>query len=56
MAHTDLTCEDQELPLEELFRRAVVKNADGSWSLQTVDISGSGGGDFNDDFSDDFNI
>ena len=43
MAYTDLTCDDHMLPLEELFRRAIVQNADGTWSLQTVEISGGGG-------------
>lgn len=58
MAYEELTCDDVNIPLEELFRGAMVHLPDGSWMLQTVDITGGGGGggDFNDDFSDDFNI
>lgn len=55
MAYESLTCEEKELPLEELFRRAMVDNGDGSRSIQVVWIT-DGGGDFNDDFSDDFSI
>lgn len=42
MAYTALTCDDMELPVEALLRRAMVRLEDGSWMLQTVDITGSG--------------
>lgn len=51
-----LTCTDTELPIEELFRRAFKQLPDGSWILQGVDVTGTGGGDFSADFSNDFNI
>ena len=39
MAYTALTCEELEQPLETLFRRAMIDNGDGSYSLQTVAFS-----------------
>lgn len=57
MPYSELTCDDQALTLEELFRGAMVRNDDGSWSLQTVDISGGGGdeGGFDYEFDEGLN-
>jgi hypothetical protein len=41
MAYTALTCEELEQPLETLFRKAMLDNGDGSYSLQTVAVSGA---------------
>jgi hypothetical protein len=56
MAYTALTCEEQQQSVDTLLARAMVKKDDGSWAFQTVDITGSGGGDFNDDFNNDFSL
>lgn len=54
MAYTELTCDDQNLSTETLLRGAMKQLPDGSWTIQIVAISSYG--DFNNDFSDDFNI
>lgn len=56
MAYTELTCEDQELPLDTLLRGAMKQLPNGTWTIQTVNVEAMSGGDFNDDFNDDFNI
>lgn len=56
MAFTELDCDDTALPLEEIRRRAMVLQPDGTWAIQVVIVTEGGGGDFNGDFSNDFNI
>jgi hypothetical protein len=55
MPYTELTCEDANLTLEDLYRGSLVALADGTFAQQVVVVTG-GGPDFNDDFNDDFNI
>ena len=44
MAYEALTCDDLALPVETLLRGAMKLLPDGSWILQCVDVTGSGGG------------
>lgn len=44
MAYSELTCDHVEISTEALIRGAMVKNDDGTWSLQVVDI-GTGTGE-----------
>ena len=53
MAYTELTCDDEGLTLEDLFRGSLVELSNGSLAQQVVVIAGD---DFNNDFSNDFNI
>lgn len=56
MAYTEFTCDN--LPtLAELQAGSMRLMPDGSYAQQVVVVSApSGNGDFNNDFSDDFNI
>jgi hypothetical protein len=36
---TDLTCDDDGLTIEDLFREAMEQQPDGSWSLRVVYVS-----------------
>ena len=58
MAYTELDCDDASITLRELERGSMVRLPDGSYAQQVVivTIGGGGGGDFNGDFSNDFNI
>lgn len=56
MPYTELTCDDQNLPVETLLRGCMKQLPDGSWTIQTVAADAVSGGDFNNDFSNDFNI
>lgn len=56
MAYRELTCDEQMQSLEQIERRSMVKQPDGTWAQQVVYVTAGDGGDFNDDFSDDFNI
>ncbi len=39
MAYTELTCDDDSIDLETLIRGAMIQLPDGSWILQTVDVT-----------------
>ena len=56
MAYTELNCDDIKLTVQELIRRSMKQLPDGTWTIQTVDVSAMMGGDFNSDFNNDFNI
>ena len=56
MAYTEFTCAN--LPdLATLERGSMLLQADGSYAQRVIIVTAPGSlGDFNDDFSDDFNI
>lgn len=57
MAYTELDCDDTSIPLRDLERGSMVRLSDGSYAQQVVIVTiGGGSGDFNGDFSSDFNI
>lgn len=57
MAYTELDCDDTSISLRDLERGSMVRLSDGSYAQQVVIVTiGGGSGDFNGDFSSDFNI
>lgn len=52
MAYSELTCEDAELTLDDLYRGSLVHLDDGSWAQQVVVVGGDGG-DTYDGWNDD---
>ena len=56
MAYTELTCDDEGLGLETLYRMSLIDNGDGTYSQRVIDGTALLGDDFNNDFNDDFNI
>ena len=54
MAYTELTCDDEGLTLQDLYRGSLRQMPDGTWAQQVVVVSGEVMGDFNNDFNNDF--